>query len=414
MFSKLERTIAIRYLRSKRKESFISIIAWLSLIGIALGVAILITVMAVMNGFRAELTKQILGFNGHIAVYSNAANGMHDYQKLADVIKGIPGVVSATPLVERQSMAIRGNNAVGVMVHGIKNQDLMDRKLIADNIRMGSLDLFEGNSVAIGRRLAEKFDLRPGNSLMLMTPKGTATAFGAVPKMQNFKVAAIFEVGWTQYDEGVIFMPFDTAQKFFQVNNGATAVEVFVKDPEQVDIQSNEIRSFLGPHVRMGDWRNINAAFLNALDVERVVMFCILAFIIGIAAFNILSSLVMLVKDKSQDIAIMRTMGATRGMILRIFFITGSTLGVVGTFLGVVFGLLFSMNIDTIKRGLESLMGTQLFSPVIYFLSKLPAKVEVDNVLLVISISLGISFLATIYPARRAARLDPVEAIRYE
>ena len=243
MFSKLERTIAFRYLRSKRKESFISIIAWLTLIGIALGVGILITVMAVMNGFRAELTRQILGFNGHLGIYSAAPSGMRDYQQLVDMVRDIPGVVSVTPLVERQSMAIQDNQAAGLMVHGIKKQDLANRKLIAENIRMGALANLDDGSIVIGSRLAQRFHLRPGSSLTLMSPKGSSTAFGTVPRMQRFKVAAVFSVGMTQYDDGVVFMNFAAAQKFFNVKNGATGVEVFVKDPEKVIEQKRAILS---------------------------------------------------------------------------------------------------------------------------------------------------------------------------
>lgn len=415
MFNFFERKVAFRYLRARRQEGFISVIAGFSFLGITLGVATLIIVMAVMNGFREKLLSQMIGFNGHMGIYAVSPKGLMDYQDLIGLLKTIPGIKSLNPMVERQAMVIQKGQAAGAMAYGIRQEDLEARRLISSNIIFGTLDQFNReNAIVIGKRMAEKFHVMPGDTLMLVSPQGTATAFGTVPRMRQFSVAAIFEVGMYLYDSNAVFIPMATAQKFFQLGKAVTNIELFIDNPDHVDLIRERIDPYIGNGLRVQDWQEANAPYFTALEVERNVMFIILTLIIVIASFNIISSLIMLVKDKSRDIAIMRTMGATRGMILRIFFLSGASIGVAGTLGGVALGLLFALNIETIRGLIQKLTGAELFSAEIYFLSQLPARVDAGEVAGVVLMSLALSFLATLYPAWRAARLDPVEALRYE
>ena len=413
-FNAFERMMAARYLRARRQEGFISVIAGFSLLGIALGVATLIIVMAVMNGFRAELLGRILGLNGHMTIYGQGAE-LADFDAVSARVRGLPGVRSATPLVEGQVLATANGVAAGALVRGVRAGDLAARPLLAGNIKSGDLVQFQGeDAVLIGSRMAQKFGLRIGDSLTLISPQGNVTAFGTTPRMRAYRVVAIFEVGMYEYDSSFVYLPLEAAQLFFRLERGVSGVEVMVDNPDGVRQTRREIAAALGPTVRLFDWQQANSSFFNAIQVERNVMFLILTLIIVVAAFNIISSLIMLVKDKSRDIAILRTMGATRGMVMRIFFLSGASVGVIGTFLGFVLGVLFTSNIETIRQWLQGLTGTQLFSPEIYFLSRLPARVDPMEVVAVVLMALALSFLATIYPSWRAARLDPVEALRYE
>jgi len=392
-----------------------SVNAMFSFLGIALGVAALIIVMSVFNGFHQDLLSRILGINGHLAIYSNTGK-MVDFDSLIDKVQDLPGVTSVTPLVEAQAMMMAHDQASGVMVHGLRQEDLAKREIVVTKIIEGSLaNLKNPKSALIGKRLAEKMGLLVGDKLTLVAPQGTATAFGTVPRTQTYRVGGIFEVGMQQYDMTIVFVPLETAQKFFQLGEGVTGLEIFTDNPEKIAEYSLPIYDLTqGKDYRILDWQRVNSRFFTAVKVERNVMFIILTLIILVASFNVISSMIMLVKDKSRDIAILRTMGATRGMIMRIFFLTGSTVGLVGCTVGTLLGLLFCWNIESVRKFIETLSGVELFSAEIYFLSKLPVKVDLPEVLLVILVALSLTFLASIFPARKAANLDPVEALRYE
>jgi lipoprotein-releasing system permease protein len=413
MFSQVERLIAGRYLRARRQEGFVSVIAAFSFLGIMLGVGTLIVVLAVMSGFRAELLGRVLGFNGHITVQAGP-EGIAQFDQLAERLRSLDGVVTVTPLVAGQVMATANEVASGALVRGIRPDDLMARRTLADHVQAGSLADLTRDQIAIGSRMAYRMGLGLGDRLQLMSPKGTPTALGTVPRIKAYEIGAMFEVGMYEYDNSVIFMPLEAAQLYFQLDERANELEVMVADPDRVVAYREDIAEAVGGAGRLVDWQQANASFFTALRVERNVMFLILSLIIMVAAFNIISSMIMLVKDKGRDIAILRTMGATRGTIMRIFFMSGATIGVTGTIAGFLLGVGFAANIETIRQWLQGLTGTELFAAEIYFLSHLPARIEVLDVVSVVAMGLALSLLATIYPSWRAARLDPVEALRYE
>ena len=415
IFNAFERMVALRYLRARREEGFVSVIAGFSLAGIALGVATLIIVRSVMNGFRAELLGRILGLNGHLGVYSLTNQPLTDFDRIATAISKLDGVRRVIPTVEGQVLVSANRVATGAIVRGVRPSDMRLRKSIADNIRAGTLDDFSGkNSVIIGTRMARKFGVRPGDSIRLVSPQSNATAFGSVPRSKRYRIAALFEIGMFEYDSGFVFMPLEAAQIYFQSRDAVTNIEVFLDDPDRVESIRAEILRAAGMPLRLVDWQQANASFFNAIKVERNVMFLILTLIILVAAFNIVSGMIMMVKDKGRDIAILRTMGATRGMVMRIFLLAGASVGIIGTAAGFALGVAFAGNIETIRQWIQGLTGTELFAAEIYFLSQLPSVVETSDVISVVGMSLGLSFLATLYPAWRAARLDPVEALRYE
>lgn len=413
-FSKFECFVAKRYLRAKRKEGFISVITGFAFTGIALGVATLIIVMSVMNGFRQELLSRILGLNGHIGIMSPIGYPFNNYKTAVKEIGEFEHVKFVIPMIENQLLVSAGKAAEGAMVRGIERQDLLRRPVLKTALSLVNMEEFEGNSVVVGSRLANKMGIVPGDEITLISPNGKVTAFGTVPRMKSYKVIGTFEVGMFEYDANYIFMPLETAQTYFGMKGAVSHIDVTLDDESTLRPVRRAIEESIGGGAYVFDWKQTNAAFFNAIDVERNVMFLILTMIILVAAFNIITGLIMLVKDKGRDIAVLRTMGAGKGSIMRIFFLDGAFIGVVGTILGVILGLLVCYNIETIRQFLEGLSGRELFSAEIYFLSKLPAKVDVTEVTVVASISLLLSFLATLYPAYRAAKFDPVEALRYE
>jgi lipoprotein-releasing system permease protein len=413
VFDAFERMVAFRYLRARRKEGFISVIAGFSLLGIGLGVATLIVVMAVMNGFRQELLSRILGINGHIGVYG-AGVALTDYDPLAASIRRLPGVIRAIPTVEGQVMVTTAGGASGAMVRGVPPDEFLGREIIRKGLRGAPAEFTGNNAVIIGRRLAEKLGVGIGDSVTLISPKGLATAFGTMPRMRAFKVVGTFEIGMYEYDSSFVYMPLPAAQAYFLLPGAVSQIEVFLDDPDKVGEVKLDISRLAPGNVRIYDWQQANSSFFNAIQVERNVMFLILTLIIIVAAFNIISSLIMLVKDKGRDIAILRTMGATRGMIMRIFLLSGASIGVAGTLFGLVLGVWFADHIEQIRQFIQSIVGRDLFAAEIYFLTQMPAHVDPGEVTAVVLMSLGLSFAATIYPSWRAAALDPVEALRYE
>jgi lipoprotein-releasing system permease protein len=413
-FSPFEWMLSLRYLRARRKEGFISVIAGFSFLGIVLGVATLIIVMAVMNGFRHELLEKILGLNGHLLIQP-LEKPLTDWAEVSDRIAKVPGIKLAAPIVEGQALASSPFNSGGVLVRGIRLADLEGLPSIAKNIKQGTLKGFdEGQGVAIGRRLADQLSLRSGDNITLVAPQGAVTPMGTMPRIKVYKVAAVFEIGMSEYDSAFVFMPLKEAQAYFNRAGDVTAVEVYTEDPDHVDKYRKAVETAAARPIFMIDWRQRNATFFTALQVERNVMFMILTLIVLVAALNIVSGLIMLVKDKGQDIAILRTMGATQGAIMRVFLITGAAIGVVGTFVGLLLGVIVSLNIESLRQFLSWMTNTELFSPELYFLSHLPADMDSSETIAVVVMALTLSLLATLYPSWRAARLDPVEALRYE
>jgi lipoprotein-releasing system permease protein len=413
-FAPFEWMLSLRYLRARRKEGFISVIAGFSFLGIMLGVATLIIVMAVMNGFRHELLDKILGLNGHLLIQP-LEKPLTDWSEVSARIDKVDGVQLAAPIVEGQALASSPFNAGGVLVRGIRLMDLERLPSIARNIKQGTLKGFdEGEGVAIGRRLADQLSLRAGDKITLVAPRGAVTPMGTTPRIKVYQIAAVFEIGMSEYDSAIVFMPLKEAQAYFNRAGDVTAIEVYTDDPDSVEAYRKVVQEAAQRPIFMIDWRQRNATFFNALQVERNVMFLILTLIVLVAALNIISGLIMLVKDKGQDIAILRTMGATQGSVMRVFLITGAAIGVVGTLVGVLLGVLVCLNIESIRQFLSWVTNTELFSPELYFLSHLPAEMDTGETVAVVVMALTLSLLATLYPSWRAARLDPVEALRYE
>jgi lipoprotein-releasing system permease protein len=414
MFGPFERMVAGRYLRARRGERFVSVIAGFSLVGIALGVGTLIIVMSVMGGFKTDLLGRILGFNGHLGVYGNGVPLTH-FDADAARIRTLPGVVTAIPVVDGQVLLTDDrNNNTGGFVRGIRQADLKSLHAVSDHIRAGSLDDFTGpDAIAVGITLANRFGLSAGSKITLVSPQGAATAFGTIPRVRTYTVAAVFQVGMNEYDSGYVFLPLEAAQIFFQQPNQASQIEVSVSDPDQALAIGRSILAALPEQpIRIIDWQQTNNSFFAAIQVEQNVMFLILTLIILVAAFNVVSSLIMMVKDKTRDIAVLRTMGASRGAVLRIFLMVGASVGVTGTAVGTLLGVLFCLNVEKIQGWVEAITGRTVFDPTVYYLAHLPARLDWHEVAQIITMSLVLSLLATLYPSWRAARTDPVEALR--
>lgn len=416
MFSKLEFLIASRYLRSKRKEGFISVIAIFSFIGIMIGVATLIIVMSVMNGFRHDLIERILGINAHLTVYSRN-HQIHDYENLVEKIKKIESVKYVNPIVESQAMLSANSKNAGGLIKGIKLDDLKNKTLISNNIAAGNLEkINDRNSVIIGSTVATSMGLHVGDEIKIIAAETNETILGSIPRIKTYEVSGVFDSGLYEYDSTTVFMNFEMAQTHFRFPETASGVEIFTNNASNLEGVKDELFKILTDYSDLYavDWQQSNAGFIDALKVESTVMFLILTLIILVASFNIISSMIMLVNDKNKNIALLRTLGMTKASVMRIFLICGSSIGFVGTFLGLIIGVLFSANINSIKSWLESITDTNLFNPAIYFLSTLPSEIFVSDVVLIVGMALVISFLATLYPAYKASKANPAELLRYE
>ncbi len=413
-FAPFEWMIALRYLRARRAKSFVSVIAGFSFLGIMLGVATLIVVMSVMNGFHLELMSKIIGINGHVFL-QGVETPLNDYDDVVKRLEQVPGVTIAIPMVEGAAGVSSPYQQSGALVRGIREADIKRLPGIAGNVRRGSLDGFDvSEGVAIGAKMAEQLSVRVGDTISILTARGAATPFGVAPRIKAYPVVAIFQIGVSEFDGIFVYMPLKEAQAYFNKEDEASVIEAFVEDPDDMDGMRVKLDKAVGRPMIMTDWRQRNRSFFEALKIERTVMFLILTLIILVAALNIISGMTMLVKDKGRDIAILRTMGATRGAVLRIFLMTGATIGASGTFAGLLLGLLVAHNLEAVRQLINRSFGLNVFDPNLYLLSRLPSVVVASDVILVVSMALGLSLLATIYPAWRAAKLDPVEALRYE
>jgi len=441
-FSRFEFLVAWRYLRARRRDRFVSVIAGLTLTGIALGVAALIVVTSVMNGFNSEIVSKLLGLNGHFSAYPIEAR-FTDYEQSASEIQGVDGVIAAIPYVEGQALASGAKaDATGVIVRGMSLASVEKLKLLHDGAILGHWDGWdEGNGVAIGRRLAEKLKVNIGDPVTLLSPDPGNLGAGNRPRTRSFPVQIIFDLGMTEFDSFYLYLPMQPAQDYLDMFDRvlkpgasvpavdapeqereaaydriyrATAVEVFITDPNALDQMRLRIGQQIERPLILSDWRQQHQNFFDALQTQGSVMFVILSMIVVVAAFNIISSLIMLVKDKGTDIAVLRTMGATRGSIMRIFGIAGVAIGVGGTLLGLALGLVIAANAEPIRAFLSGLLGVTIFPPEVFFLSSLPSRTNPSEVAAIVAVAMGLSFLATLYPAWRAAQYDPVEALRYE
>jgi len=411
LISKIERKIAFRYLKPKKKEGFLKVISIFSFTGIALGVAILIIVMSVMNGFRTELISKILGFNPHIIVkpYNKKI-----YNKDLDELKDFKKLIARTAFTfSGQGILINKENTNGILVRSYLDDNIKKIDLINKGILDGSLDLFKKNTISIGKELAMSMDLIVGDEITLMSTANLQTPFGNLPLQEKFTISSVFTTGFAEFDQNVIFMPFINARSLFEISDNDIDLEIFLHKPDEVQSIKKNIQEIFNEYY-VYTWADLNKSFFSALKVERNVMFIILTLIIIVAAFNIISGLTILVKNKTKEIAILRTLGVSRGSIARIFFITGFTIGFLATLTGVVIGILFSYYIEEIRILITSVFNIRLFPEEIYFLSQMPSEINFGYISLISFFSLLITFLATIFPSISAAKLDPIKALKYE
>ena len=416
MFTAFERMIAARYLRARKGERFVSIIAIFSLVGIALGVATLIVVSSVMSGFQSELVNRALGVSGHISIEAYAGEKIDGFAPLAARMRAIPGITSVLPVVDGLvAISVARAGARGGLVRGVLREDLRTLPAIGEHIIAGSLDAFEGDdAIVVGAGLAASYRLSPGSRITLLSSQGAATAFGVIPRVRAFKVVAIFDAGLSDYNNSVVFLPLAMAQTFFQKEDAVTGFQLRAADPTRAEALMPAVRNVLGTRaVRLLDWRHANDQIIGILQIQKDTMFIVLGMIILVAAFNVISSLIMLVKDKTADIAVLRTIGASSGAILRIFLMCGAFVGVSGTVIGTALGVTVCRNIVAIQHFIENLTGGQVFDSRAFMLTTLPDQVDWADVLRVVALGITLSLLATVYPSWKAARTDPVEALRH-
>ena len=415
IFNETERTIAVRYIKSRRIEGFISVSAWFSLVGIILGVATLIVVMSVMNGFRTELVDRILGINGHLIVYKKNGLSIENYNKIVNQISDTQNVIAVTPHLEAQALAKTKNTVLGVIIRGTKWSDLPAKKLLWKSLDQNTIENFKiRQNVILGYRLAQRLNVSVGDYISLISPNVMETAIGVLPIKQNFMVGGFFDIGMYEYDNNFVFIPWKKAEKFLSTKKIAHGIEIFLQNPKITQNVFSDLSSKLDENLSIIDWKKRNSSFMNALDVEKNVMFVILTLIILVATFNIISSMIMLVQTKKSDIALMRTMGASKYLIIRIFMLTGSIIGILGTIIGAILGIVVSINIEPIRNFISTFFGQELFAPQIYFLSKLPSNINFNEVFVVMGLSITLTLLASIFPAWKASKISPAEALRYE
>ncbi|WP_137699790.1 lipoprotein-releasing ABC transporter permease subunit [Marimonas lutisalis] len=423
-FAPFEFMIAWRYLRARRAEGGVSVMTWISLIGITLAVMALIATLAVRSGFRAEFVDTILGANAHVTIYNSAQvdergrvdRTIRDYEDMAERVRAVPGVERVAPLVKGQVMANAGGRNAGIEVFGISAADLKTiPRIVEPQAAFGDIERFGGdNAVAIGSGVARELGVAAGDRIKIISPNGVKTAFGTSPRVKAYEVVYVFTAGRYDIDRTRVYMPFAEAQAFFNREGVADELEVMVADPERIEEMSVPLLKAAGERALLWSWRDASGSFLRALDIEDNVMFVILSILVLIAAMNITSGLIMLVKNKGRDIGILRTMGLTEGSVLRVFFICGAFTGIIGTAMGVLLGCLFAIYIDPIFAVINALSGGNVWDPAVRGISFLPAKLQLGDVMSAVLLSLGLSFIVTIFPARRAARMNPVEALRYE
>ncbi|MFL1781224.1 Lipoprotein-releasing ABC transporter permease subunit [Candidatus Hepatincolaceae symbiont of Richtersius coronifer] len=413
-FNSLQWAIAKRYLKSKRKESFIAFISWFALLGIMLGVAVLIIVMSVMNGFRKQIISNLIGVNGHVFIYSD--NKIPNYEDTIKNLKEIKEIVNIGPTLSEQVLISFKNLTTGALINGLTYEDLSQRPLIFDSLKKYDLKGFKNNDnvVIVGRVIARNLNIQVGNEITIISPNGYSTIMGSMPRFGSFKVIAILDSKMYQYDSSTIIMPFNLGQSFFNYNNSAQKIDIFLKDSQEAERIKNYIYAKIPNINYVETWQDNNRYLTSALEVERNVMFLILSLVILIAAFNIVSGLIMLVRSKTREIAILRTIGLNRSSIVKIFLLIGIRIGFVGTFLGTLLGTLFSYNIENIRKVLETLLRVNLFSEEIYFLSKLPADINLVQILGIVSLALLFVLISAIYPALKSSKINPVEGLKYE
>ena len=410
----IESFIALRYLKSSKGTGFARVVTWFSFIGIALGVATLIIVTSVMNGFRIELLDKIVGMNGHIEITTYGNVGIENYNQLKDNIKSLDTNIDAViPQVEQQVVLMSSNNARGAIVQGVDTNDLKNKKIIFNNIKAGNINHFNNNKIFIGQRLSEILNAKLNDKITLLVPDGVVTPFGKVPKEEEFEIAGIFQVGMNEYDKNIILMPLNTSQEFFNISSKVSKIEIFLNNIDNINKISNKLLKVIPNNLQILDWQHADASIFHAVKVEKNVMSLILSIIILVAMFNILSCLTMLSSNKTRDIAILRTMGLRKKSVLKIFIYIGSTIGVLGTMSGIGLGLLVSLNIEKIKIILDKISGSNVFNEEIYFLSQLPSKVDWFEVIIICIFSLLLCFFATLYPAFKASKFNPIDALRF-